>query len=83
VEPSVNGRRWMPKTVDHLTCRACQGCIKEFEPDIVLRKIAGSEKRFYHVRCAREPGRIVASEGDGVWSLTCRHVFWNMEGGAA
>ena len=69
--------------VDHITCASCQERIRAFEPDIVLRKLDGSEKRFYHRRCAREPERIVATDVDGVWIMTRRHVFWDMAGGAA
>jgi hypothetical protein len=69
--------------VDHIGCPACGHRIKEFEPDIALRKRDGSVKYFYHVRCAREPERIVAREGEDVWRITYRRVFSDLEGGAA
>jgi hypothetical protein len=69
--------------VETITCPACGEFIREFEPDIVLRKIGGSEKRFYHVRCGDEARRIVAAEGHGVWGLTYRRLFWDVGRGAA
>jgi hypothetical protein len=69
--------------VDHIGCPASGHRIKEYEPDIVLRKLDGSEKYFYHVRYAYEPERIVATEGENVWRITHRHVFSDLEGGAA
>jgi hypothetical protein len=69
--------------VDHIGCPACGHRIKEFEADICLKKRDGSEMYFYHTRCASEPERIFASENSGVWSVTRRHVFWDLEDGAA
>jgi hypothetical protein len=69
--------------VDFIGCPACGHRIKEFEPDICLKKIDGSTKYFYHVRCAREAERIVAAEGEDIWRMTYRHVFSDLEGGAA
>jgi hypothetical protein len=48
--------------VGHTICPACGHCIREYEPDIVLKKCGGSEKHFYHVRCSHEPGQIVATD---------------------
>ena len=68
--------------VNHIGCPACGMRIKEFEPDICLKKLDGSgEMYFYHTRCRYETERV-ASEGEEKWSLTHRSVFWD-EGGAA
>jgi hypothetical protein len=69
--------------VERITCPACSEGIPPDEPDICLKKRDGSARHFYHRRCAREPERIVATEGKGVWSITKRQVFWNTGGGAA
>jgi hypothetical protein len=69
--------------VDYIGCPAGGHRIREFQPDICLKKHNGSEMRFYHNRCAQESQRIIATEGETTWSLTRERVFWDLDGGAA
>lgn len=71
------------KVIAHITCSSCHERIREFEPDIVLTRFDGSEKRFYHPRCEEAARRVISEEGSGTWSLTHRHLFWDTDDGAA
>lgn len=63
--------------VVHITCSTCRERIREFEADIVLLKVDGSEKRFYHTRCEEAARRFVSEDEPDTWSLTHRHLFWD------
>jgi hypothetical protein len=67
------------KTVDHITCPACGGRIREFEPDIALRKLDGSELRFFHTEpsCEEAAQRVISEDEPETWSFTHRHLFWD------
>jgi hypothetical protein len=66
--------------VDHLTCPACGQRIREREPDVILKRLDGSDLYFYHVRCAHVPEELVARDKEG-WSMRFRRV-WEEDGAA-
>ena len=65
----------MSTITDHIACAGCLGRIKEYEPDLVLRRLDGSELRFFHTRCGRAASRIMHEGEPNAWWLTVRHVY--------
>jgi len=64
--------------VDHITCAACGGRIRETSDDEVLIKRCSGEKRVYHANgeCRQEAQDIGVQGGAGGWNLTERPAFW-------
>ncbi len=67
------------RTSSQIICASCNGRIRESEPDLVLRKLDGSEPlRFYHTRCGHAVERLILDGEPDAWRLTVRHVFEEM-----
>jgi hypothetical protein len=56
-----------------IRCSACRKRIPDHEPDVVLRRLDGGVRRYYHTRCTRAALELVA-ETPTVWRMTVRHV---------
>jgi hypothetical protein len=56
-----------------IRCSACRKRIPDHEPDVVLRRLDGGVRRYYHTRCTRAALELVA-ETPAVWRMTVRHV---------
>jgi len=56
-----------------IRCGACRKRIPDHEPDVVLRRLEGGVRRYYHTRCTRAALELVA-ETPAVWRMTVRHV---------
>jgi hypothetical protein len=56
-----------------IRCSACRKRIPDHEPDVVLRRLDGGVRRYYHTRCTRAALELVA-EAPAVWRMTVRHV---------
>jgi hypothetical protein len=56
-----------------IRCSACRKRIPDHEPDVVLRRLEGGVRRYYHTRCTRAALELVA-ETPAVWRMTVRHV---------
>jgi hypothetical protein len=54
-------------------CAACKKRIPDHEPDVVLRRLEGGIRRYYHTRCTGAALELVA-EAPAVWLMTVRHV---------
>ena len=56
-----------------IKCAACKKRIPDHEPDVVLRKLEGGIRRYYHTRCTGAALKLVVGTPD-VWRMTVRHV---------
>jgi hypothetical protein len=56
-----------------IRCNACRKRIPDHEPDVVLRRLEGGVRHYYHTRCTRAALELVA-ETPAVWRMTVRHV---------
>ena len=56
-----------------IRCSGCRKRIPDHEPDVVLRRLEGGVRRYYHTRCTRAALELVA-ETPAVWCMTVRHV---------
>jgi hypothetical protein len=56
-----------------IKCSACRKRISDHEPDVVLRRLEGGVRRYYHTRCTTAALELVA-ETPAVWRMTVRHV---------
>jgi hypothetical protein len=56
-----------------IRCSACRKRIPDHEPDVVLRRLEGGVRRYYHTRCTRAALELVA-ETPALWRMTVRHV---------
>jgi hypothetical protein len=56
-----------------IRCSACRKRIPDHEPDVVLRRLEGGVRRYYHTRCTRAALEL-AAETPAVWRMTVRHV---------
>jgi hypothetical protein len=56
-----------------IKCAACRKRIPESEPDIVLRRLEGDVRRYYHTRCTGAALELVTETPDA-WHMTVRHV---------
>jgi hypothetical protein len=56
-----------------IRCAACKKRIPSSEPDIVLRRLEGGVRRYYHTRCTRAALELV-TEASEAWLMTVRHV---------
>jgi hypothetical protein len=56
-----------------IRCSGCRKRIPDHEPDVVLRRLEGGVRRYYHTRCTRAALELVA-ETPAVWRMTVRHV---------
>jgi hypothetical protein len=56
-----------------IRCSACKKRIPDHEPDVVLRKLEGGVRRYYHTRCTGAALKLVTEVPD-VWRMTVRHV---------
>jgi hypothetical protein len=54
-------------------CAACKKRIPDHEPDVVLRRLEGGIRRYYHTRCTGAALELV-TEAPAVWLMTVRHV---------
>jgi hypothetical protein len=54
-------------------CAACKKRIPDHEPDVVLRRLEGGIRRYYHTRCIGAALQLVAQVPDE-WRMTVRHV---------
>ena len=66
--------------VDHIRCPACSRNIREFADDLVLTKLDGTERRFYHTHCSHAAERILFEEGRAIWRLTYRPALEDEDG---
>ena len=56
-----------------IRCSACRKRIPDHEPDVVLRRLEGGVRRYYHTRCTRAALELVA-ETPAAWRMTVRYV---------
>jgi hypothetical protein len=56
-----------------IKCAACKKRIPESEPDVVLRRLEGGVRRYYHTRCTAAALALVTEMPDA-WRMTVRHV---------
>jgi hypothetical protein len=56
-----------------IRCSACRKRIPDHEPDVMLRRLDGGVRRYYHTRCTRAALELVA-ETPAVWRMTVCHV---------
>jgi len=56
-----------------IKCAACKKRIPDHEPDVVLRKLEGGIRRYYHTRCTGAALELVTETPD-VWRMTVRHI---------
>jgi hypothetical protein len=56
-----------------IRCSACKKRIPDSEPDVVLRKLEGGTRRYYHTRCTGAALKLVTEVPDA-WRMTVRHV---------
>jgi len=56
-----------------IRCSACRKRIPDHEPDVVLRRLDGTRRRYYHTRCTRAALDLV-TEAPNAWHMTVRHV---------
>ena len=56
-----------------IRCAACKKRIPQSEPDVVLRRLDGDLRRYYHTRCTAAALELVA-EAPEVWIMSVRHV---------
>jgi hypothetical protein len=56
-----------------IRCSGCRKRIPESEPDVVLRRLEGGVRRYYHTRCTGAALKLV-TETPAVWRMTVRHI---------
>jgi hypothetical protein len=56
-----------------IRCSACKKRIPDHEPDVVLRRLEGGIRRYYHTRCTEAALELV-TEVPGAWRMTVRHI---------
>ena len=56
-----------------IKCSACKKRIPDHEPDVVLRRLEGGVRRYYHTRCTGAALELVTGT-PAVWRMTVRHV---------
>jgi hypothetical protein len=56
-----------------IKCAACKKRIPDHEPDVVLRKLEGGARRYYHARCTAAALELVTDTPDA-WCMIVRHV---------
>jgi hypothetical protein len=56
-----------------LRCAACKKRIPDHEPDVVLRRLDGEQRRYYHTRCTGAALELVTKTPDA-WRMTVRHI---------
>jgi hypothetical protein len=56
-----------------IKCAACGKRIPESEPDVVLRRIEGATRRYYHARFTAAALELV-TEAPEAWLMTVRHI---------
>ena len=56
-----------------IKCAACKKRIPDHEPDVVLRRLEGGIRRYYHTRCTGAALELVTG-GPAAWRMTVRHV---------
>jgi hypothetical protein len=61
-------RRETPK------CKGCGRRIPKHEPDLMLRRLDGEARRYYHERCIASAYAKVSASRPDAWVLTHRHV---------
>ena len=54
-------------------CAACNKRIPDHEPDVMLRRLDGERRRYYHTRCTEAALGLVAG-APNAWLMTVRHV---------
>ena len=57
-----------------IKCSACKKRIPDHEPDVVLRRLEGGIRRYYHTRCTGAALELVTETPD-VWRMTVRHLL--------
>jgi hypothetical protein len=56
-----------------IKCAACKKRIPDHEPDVVLRRLEGGGRHYYHTRCTGAALELVTAAPDA-WRMTVRHV---------
>jgi hypothetical protein len=56
-----------------IKCAACKKRIPDHEPDVVLRRLEGGIRRYYHTPCIGAALELV-TETPAAWRMTVRHV---------
>jgi hypothetical protein len=56
-----------------IRCARCKKRIPNHEPDLVLHRLDGEQRRYYHARCAPAALELVTDAPD-VWVMSVRHV---------
>ena len=56
-----------------IKCAACKKRIPDSEPDVVLRRLGGGGRCYYHTRCTPAALELVVQVPD-VWRMTVRHI---------
>jgi hypothetical protein len=56
-----------------IKCAACKKRIPESEPDVMLRRLDGDRRRYYHTRCTSAALELVTSAPEA-WLMTVRHI---------
>ena len=56
-----------------IRCSGCRKRIPDHEPDVVLRRLEGGIRRYYHTRCTGAALELV-TETPAAWRMTVRHV---------
>jgi hypothetical protein len=54
-------------------CAACKKSIPDHEPDVMLRRLDGELRRYYHTRCSGAALDLV-TDAPEVWVMTVRHI---------
>jgi hypothetical protein len=54
-------------------CAACKKRIPDHEPDVMLRRLEGDLRRYYHTRCTGAALELV-TEASEAWLMTVRHI---------
>lgn len=54
-------------------CAGCKQRIPDHEPDVVLRRLDGERRRYYHTRCTGVALELV-TEAPEVWIMAVRHI---------
>ena len=63
----------MTMSRSRIRCSGCRKRIPDHEPDVVLRRLGGGGRRYYHTRCTGAALELVA-ETPEAWLMTVRHV---------
>jgi len=56
-----------------IRCAACKRRIPAHEPDVVLRRLDGERRRYYHTRCTAAALELVTAT-PRAWLMTVRHI---------